>query len=81
MSVRCAPPSNSSSSVPELKSSTLLTNSPEVLPILRNFTIKALEKFDSGAYLHKYYEVGMEKDDFEEAFRTVEKIIYDYETM
>jgi len=63
------------------KSTTLITNNTEIIGPLENALTKAIEKFDSGAYLHRYEEHGVEKGEFEEAFRRLEKILHEYRTM
>jgi len=65
----------------EKKSITLLTNNQEILPVLDRYQTRALEKFDSGAYLHRYEMHGIERGDFEESFRQVEQVMMDYQQM
>lgn len=48
-----------------------LINSTKIIPILKNVSKIAYQKYRSGAYLHWYWKYGLENQDFDNAFESL----------
>ncbi|CAD8148839.1 unnamed protein product [Paramecium pentaurelia] len=63
------------------KMNVTLINSTKIIPILKNVSKIAYQKYRSGAYLHWYWKYGLENQDFDNAFESLQKIQDDYNYM
>ena len=63
-----------------LRSSTIIGNRTSVSIPIRKLLETSLQKYNAKAYLHWYYQYGIEQQDFLEAFDTVTDVIDAYES-
>lgn len=58
-----------------------MVNSSKIIPVVKTISQIAYQKYRSNAYLHWYYKYGIDKDQFDEAFETLQTIEDNYTYM
>lgn len=63
------------------RSACLIANDTACVPILKRSLVKSLELYQANAYLHHYFDYGLEISDFTEALQSVSQTVQNYESL
>jgi hypothetical protein len=63
------------------RSACLITNNTACVPILQRSLTKSLELYQANAYMHHYFDYGLEVADFTEALQSVAQTVQNYSSL
>jgi len=63
------------------RSACLITNNTACVPILNRSLVKSLELYQARAYLHHYFDYGLEISDFTEALQSISQTVQNYSAL